>query len=158
MLRLTFNLESAADCIGVIVHANYAGYQFPVPSSATFSPLGFVQQNITTPVQILGSTISAPWQVFSMTCSNPGAAVAYVQLFDSSSAPTLGSAPTFEVGVQAAQTVSFVPTLPYTGFTVAWIGAATTPSGSTAVGTGVVCSEQYTNDATVWPVLRTVSP
>ena len=157
-LRLTFNLESAADCNAAVVNAVYTGYQLPVPTASSFSPLPLVQQAVTTPVQFLGSSIAAPWQVFSISCSNPGGAVAYLELFDSSSAPTLGTAPMFETGVPAGGTLSFTPTLPYTGFTIGWIGAASTPTGSTAAGTAIVCSEQYTNDAAVWPILRTVAP
>ena len=155
ILRLTFNFEHIASCNTGTLSGSYVGYQFPLTSPINNAEFNLVFQNITSPALLVPawSAFTSPWQVFSLACTNPGATAAYVEFFDTSATPTLGSSPMLEFGIPAGATVTLAPRTAYTGFTQGWIGAATTPTGSTAVGTGVVCSTQYTNNPVVWPAL-----
>lgn len=71
-------------------------------------------------------------------CYNPNAAVAYVQVFDSA-APTVGTtAAALALPVPATSNIVFpVASQYFNGVTVA---ATTTPGGSTALGTALVCN------------------
>ena len=160
VLRLTLNFESNAACAGANVTGTYIGYQFPLPTISQFAPGSIgVLNNLTSPVLFFGFTPTvAPWQVSELDCSNPGAAVAYLEMFDAATTPTLGTGMLFEIGIPAGGALTLTPTSPWTGTSAGWIGAATTPTGSTAVSTAVVCSAKFTNDAVVWPGAVLLSP
>ena len=74
-----------------------------------------------------------------LSCYNPNAAVAYVQLFDTAGAVTLGTTlPKLSIGVPATQSSSF----PIGAAFLAGIKAAatTTATGSTAPATALDCN------------------
>lgn len=86
-------------------------------------------------------------QIGRVNCYNPNATVAYVQLFNAPHASvTLGTtAPSDVIPLQATAQGGFSiggigETLGGTG--LSW-AATTTPTGSTGVGTGLVCSISY---------------
>lgn len=86
-------------------------------------------------------------QLGGVTCYNPNASAAYVQVFDAATAAavTLGTtASTLSIGIPPSLSGSFVPGTNGVHFAsgIQW-AATTTPTGSTPPSTGLACNALY---------------
>ena len=118
---------------------DYVGYQSPIPvipGSETFAV------SVKTPTLVFPTgSINEPYQPIGGQCFNPNGSTAYLQLFDASSTPTLGTAYNYQVGIGAGQ--DFDMSLHnFVGGQLFYAGAATTAGGSTAVTNALVCNFQ----------------
>lgn len=99
--------------------------------------------NTPVPANALTTTVvtvkAVPGVLVWVACANPNAAIEYVQVFDTTSAVTLGTtAPKFSLAIGASTTVlQPLDVAMYTGMKIA---ATTTPTGSTAPGTALACT------------------
>jgi hypothetical protein len=101
----------------------------------------------STAVQIKGG----PGVVAGIYCANPASnAISYVQVFDSYATPNVGTTTpngSFGVNAAAASTVTVLNLdRNAAGFSFSnglWIAATTTPAGSTAPSTALICNIQY---------------
>lgn len=74
-----------------------------------------------------------------VSCSNPNAAVEYIQFFDQVAAPTVGTTPPYSVlSVPASTTYNFAVPVQFLNAIKAI--PTTTPTGSTAPGSALVCT------------------
>lgn len=105
---------------------------------------GFAAKPITallaTAVNVkFNSGVATPGLVGSLLCYNPNASVEYVQVFDVSAAPTVGTTPArFFVPLPASTTT--LVSLGVDMFNGMVVAATTTPGGNTAPGTALPCT------------------
>lgn len=90
----------------------------------------------TCPSSTYGAGCALAW----MQCYNPNASAAFVQAWDQTAAPTVGTtAPKISIGIPAT-TVSPAIQLEATLFNKAWVAATTAATGGTAPGSALVCN------------------
>lgn len=102
--------------------------------------------------QLFGDDL--PYILTQIICFNPDSThTAYVQLFDSSGSPTLGTGYFFQLGLPPLQTVS-APNIYVEGIHTLWAGASTTQGGGTAIsGFSVGCSASVNATGPYYPLL-----
>lgn len=136
-LSIVINPSGNAFC-AADVNISYVGYQVPIPINPVALP--YIVNNVQTPVKINGLvSIQTPQIVTNFTCYNPNNAVAFLQLFNSTTVPTLGTA-NFEVGIPAQSSYTYNGPGGIVFRTIAWAGAATTAGGNTQMGTALNCT------------------
>jgi hypothetical protein len=117
----------------------YVGYQFPAsytPGSENF------KLAVSTVVSAYPDVADLnPYQAVGIQCYNPNNSLAYLQMFDASSTPTLGSGLAYEVGI-AANSLANLTLNNWMGRQHLYLGAATAAGGSTAVSTALTCNLQ----------------
>ena len=142
--RIVANPNSTTTCKSSsnpppVTNLYYTGYQFAPPAvdgTETFRVVA------STPMSVYPDTLDfAPYQVQSVQCTNANASLAYLQFFDASSTPTLGSGQIWETGIAASQQANFRMS-GWMGHEHLYLGAATTSGGSTAVSTALLCNVQ----------------
>lgn len=140
-LRITLNFGSVAGCNAGSYTVHYTGYQFPLPDTMQPDVNQLAGEHVTGLANVLGNAGSPiPWQVSTLTCTNPNAAVAYLQVIDATS-PVLGNNLVYQVGIPASGVFQYRgPRI--VGSNALYFAATTTPNGSTAVSTPVECSVQ----------------
>jgi hypothetical protein len=138
-LRLTFNFGSQAACSGSAYTVQYTGFQFPLPDLSSPEPQ-FNAVSVSSPVAIItsgGNNIF--WEMPAITCYNPSASVAYLQVMNGPSAGTLGSGVVYQAGIAPNSSFQYVGTK-LVGNLGLSVGASTAPLGNTAVATPISCS------------------
>lgn len=86
------------------------------------------------------ANISAGCAAGWVQCYNPNASIAYVQLWDQTATPTVGTtAPKLSIGL-AAQATSPAIYLQARLLNKLWAAATTTATGNTAPGSALVCN------------------
>jgi len=133
-LQLAINGNADAACVGDVVTGSYIGFQLPLPVTGTGEPF---------PISVAAATSvytqdPAPFTVNGLHCFNPNAAIAYVQAYDSATAPTLGTGYVFETGIPAGGALSM--NSPFAGVNHLYLAAVTAAGGNTAVGTALDCT------------------
>jgi len=139
VLRLAVNPGSATVAA---IKGVYAGFQSPLPASNVVTQ--FLATGITA-AQIVGFNGSwfPPYLVSGFQCSNPNAATAWLELYDSTVGATLGvTTYEYEVGIPAGNTFVYPGSVSFLGVGALWVGAATAQGGTTPVGTGLSCDFQ----------------
>jgi len=122
-----------------VTNLYYTGYQFAPPAvnaSETFRVVTASPQSVYP-----DATDYAPYQVLGVECYNGNSSAAFLQFFDASSTPTLGSGQFWESGIAATQHADFQ----LNNFSFKqhlYLGAATAAGGSTAVSTALICNVQ----------------
>ena len=117
----------------------YVGYQFGgplIPGAENFaSTPGAITLVFPT------GTDGNPYQPIGGQCYNPNASTAYLQLFDSTAAPSLGTGYFYQIGIGAGLDVDF-NFHNFAGNQLLYAGAATTAGGATAVSSALLCDFQ----------------
>jgi hypothetical protein len=141
LLRLKLNPGGVATCAAMT--GSYSGFQTPLPISNLTQT---VYQSAAAVTQVDSHFTTALFNIPSLVegfaCSNTNASVAWLQLFDATSAPTLGTGFLFQIGLPANGTFVFPAGNAFLLHSLLWMGAATAAGGSTAVGTAVACNFQ----------------
>jgi hypothetical protein len=158
-MRLNLN-PHGEDCTGVTFAGTYVGYQLPI-SIPVSSLTAIVSASTGTKISVFNTGIhvsdiySGPYYLKGFDCTNPGGSTAYLQLIDgASSGIFLGAGELYEVPIPAGLTVSRTFNLPgVPGVQTLWVGAATTFQGSTAVGTPVDCTIEWSYAGPFWPLI-----
>ena len=160
-LRFKVNPGALAGCNGTTLTGVYVGYESPLPpqqitNTATGST-GVGMVAATTPNNLLAAVAGEPLMLTSLQCYNPNATVAYLQVFFTVSNPGLGAPVPVGFGIPATSQFAYVGP-PMFGVGGIWIGAATTPTGSTAVGTAVDCWGSYSLTGPFYPIAPNDNP
>jgi hypothetical protein len=138
-MRLVLN-PLAVSC-GVSLET-FSGTYYGIQDTVPINPQSTIWVNNSVgSAQILtaGWTYALVYEVTGITCFNPNASTAYLETFDTLTTPTLGTGMNFEAGIAAGATFTMTGP-PYLGSDIFYIGAATTPTGSTAVSTALSCT------------------
>lgn len=147
-LRIAFNPYANSFCNGLTVTGSYYGYSSPLP----INPVDqwFTVPGVASPVSI-GVGGSMVVGLDSIECTNTSASVGYLQLFASTSTPTLGSGELFDIGIPAGQTYNSGKLPAFISELQLWAGASTAAGGSTAGGP-FVCNFQMNVTGPFYPL------
>lgn len=150
-------------CQGGTLSAVYTGYYSPLPVTV-IADSTFTSSNVKNPVQV--TNYGTPFVIKSFQCFNTNSTPAYIQLFKSPTAPTLGANFFYQIGVPAASGLAGTggsafsyaqPDIQIDGVCCSvgssnlWVGAVTTPGGNTAVTTPLVCNFQTNGSGPFYP-------
>jgi hypothetical protein len=147
--RLVFNPNGSGTCNNLTETGSYYGYSAPLPINK--QDAWYEVDSASSPTAITSSNVIA-WALDGLQCTNTGTSTAYLQLFSATSAPTLGTAFFYQIGIASGQTLSA------TSFGIVqdsgqlFAGASTAVSGSTAGGP-VNCDFQINATGPFYPLL-----
>jgi hypothetical protein len=147
--RLAFNPNNNGSCNDLTVTGSYYGYAAPLPINSVDEWV--TASSVSTPT-LLNLTGFGPVGLDGIQCTNTGAATAYLQLFASNTAPTLGSNFFFQVGIGAGLTFATGKLPSYATTLSLYAGASTAAGGSTAGGP-LVCNFQINPTGPFYPLL-----
>lgn len=148
--RLDFNPDNMSECSSTTVAGSYYGFSSPL--SVARSDATAFKSGISTPSAIY--EVNSIYSVDGLQCTNDGTSAAWLQLFDATSTPTLGTGMMYEVEIPANGTFTFSGPASFIGQHTLYLGAATSAGGSTAGGP-VECNAQINLAGPWYPILPT---
>lgn len=158
-LRISVNAEGNTISAGSTVLLQYTGYQNPIPTGGYFETFDAVDAGAYTQIQsgdVVQSFIN-PAVLGGFACSNPNGTTAYLEVFYSAVAPTLGSVtPRLEIPIAANANVVYSGP-PIVGNAPFYFGAATASGGATPVTTPVHCTGTINPFGPFAPILFAVA-
>ena len=138
LIRLRVDPGSGTTCPSLT--GSYTGFQTPLPLSNL--SMNFNSAAVASPVNLAGSTALTPYLVKGFQCYNTGSSAAFLELFDASITPTLGSGKWFYEAPIPGQTTFTYPGPDLFGYFIFWAAAVTAQNGNTAVTDKLECNFQ----------------